>query len=471
MSMKKAPVRRPINAVIRLPLICLCAGGILFSCSRQDKDIPLSMQEYLNAAGRFWNFQGAVLAAKEGRVVFKAGYGLADAEKKIPNTPGTKYLIASITKTFTASAVLVLEEEGRLKLSDPIANYLEDFPPDTGAKITIHHILSHTSGIPEAAADPRSLGDLTRPRTPEELIVLFKDKPLEFEPGTGCRYSNSGYVLLGKIIERVSGRSYYDFVREKIFVPLGMKETGGGDDRDVAELAVGYREERDGHLVRAPVIHPSLGYSAGALYSTVEDLFKWDQGLDSEKILSGNSLKKMFTSYQDHYGYGWLIMNAWGRKSMGHGGGAPGFSSWIERWPRERAFVAVLSNNGRTPAGEVGRSLAAILFGQEYQLPESRKIIRLDPEVLDEYVGTYTIDARNSRRVVRQGQALFVERAGGQRYPIEPSDKDTFFFAHDRGASIRFFRDGAGEVSGHIFHQLGVDERAKKLTALLDRKD
>jgi D-alanyl-D-alanine carboxypeptidase len=164
-------------------------------------------------------------------------------------------------------------------------------------------------------------------------------------------------------------------------------------------------------------------------------------------------------------------MNAWERKSMGHGGGAPGFSSWIERWPGERAFVAVLSNNGRTPAGEVGRSLTAILFGQEYQLPESREIIRLNPEVLDEYIGTYRIDAQNSRRVVRQGQALFVERGGGQRYPIEPCDKDRFFFAHDRGASIRFIRNDAGVVTGHIFHQLGVDETAKKLTALLDRKD
>jgi hypothetical protein len=179
----------------------------------------------------------------------------------------------------------------------------------------------------------------------------------------------------------------------------------------------------------------------------------------------------MFTSYQDNYGYGWLIMNAWGRKSMGHGGGAPGFSSWIEHWPGEKAFVAVLSNNGRTSAGEVGRSLAAILFGLEYQLPESRMIKRLDPEALDEYVGTYRIDARNSRRVLRQGQALFVERAGGQRYPIEPSDKDRFFFAHDRGASIHFIRNDEGVVTGHIFHQLGVDETAKKLTSLLDRKD
>ncbi len=430
------------------------------------------MQEYLNAAVRFWNFQGSVLAAKDGRVVFKAGYGLADAEKKIPSTPATKYLIASITKTFTAAAVLLLEEEGLLKLSDPIAKYLEDYPPETAAKVTIHHLLSHTSGIPEAAADPRSLGDLTKPRTPEELIALFKDKPLEFEPGAGCRYSNSGYVVLGKIIECASGRSYYDYVREKIFLPLGMKDSGvGGADRDVAELAVGYIEGRDGRLVKAPIIHPSLGYSAGAFYSTVEDLLKWDQALDSAKLLSQGSLKKMFTPFQDHYGYGWLIMNAWGRVSIGHGGGAPGFSSWIERWPGERTFVVVLSNNGRTPTGEVGRSLAAILFDREYQFPESQEIIRLNPEVLDEYVGTYRIDAQNSRRVVRQGQALFVERSGGQRFPIEPYDKDMFFFAHDRGASIRFIRDDAGMVSGHIFHQLGVDETAKKLTALLDRKD
>jgi len=444
----------------------------LSSCSRQDADIPDGMRDYLNAACRFWNFQGSVLAAKDGRVVLKAGYGLADTDKKIPNTPATKFLIASITKTFTAAAVLILEEEGLLKLSDPIAKYLEDYPPETAAKVTIHHLLSHTSGIPDSAAGTRSLDDLTKPRTPEELIALFKDKPLGFEPGAGYHYSNSGYVVLGKIIERASGRSYYDYVREKIFLPLGMKESGvGGDDHDAPVLAVGSMQGRDGRLVRAPVIHPSLGYSAGAFYSTVEDLLKWDRGLDSTKILSRSALEKMFTSSQGNYGYGWLIMETWGRRDIAHGGGAPGFSSWVERWPDERAFVAVLSNNGRTPAGEIGRSLAAILFGQEYQPPQSREIIPMDPDGLDEYVGTYRIDAQNSRRIIRRGDALFAERAGGQRYPIVPYDKDRFFFAHDKGASIRFVRDDAGEVSGHVFHQLGVDETAEKLTALPDRKN
>lgn len=434
-------------------------------------EVRLKMQEYLDAACRFWNFQGSVLAAKNGRVILKAGYGLADVDGQIPITPETKFLIASVTKTFTAAAVMMLEEEGFLELNDPIGKYLKEYPPETASRITVHHLLSHTSGIPEAAADPGSLGDLARPRTPGELVALFKDKPLEFEPGTKSRYSNSGYIVLGQIIESVSGKPYYDFVRERIFLPLGMKKSGVcAGERPLPRSAAGYVEGRDGRLMKVPVVHPSLGYSAGAFCSTVGDLLKWDRGLHAAKVLPRASLERMFNASPGGFGYGWLIMEAWGRRSIAHGGGAPGFASWIERWPEEKVFIAVLSNNGRTPAGEIGRSLAAILFGRAYEIPRPLAAVSLSTDVLDEYVGTYRIDDRNTRRIIRQGRALFVER-GGQRYPIVPIEKDRFFFPHDRGASIRFIRDRAGVVTGHVFHQLGVDKAAEKLSDLLDRKD
>ena len=232
---------------------CILFAGLNPAVSfREDKDIPARMREYLDAACRFWNFQGSVLAAREGRVVLKVGYGLADVDGQIPITPETKFLIASVTKTFTAAAVMMLEEEGFLELNDPIGKYLKEYPPETASRITVHHLLSHTSGIPEAAADPRSLGDLARPRTPGELVALFKDMPLEFEPGTASRYSNSGYIVLGQIIESVSGKPYYDFVRERIFLPLGMKKSGVcAGERPLPRSAAGYVEGRDGRVLAA----------------------------------------------------------------------------------------------------------------------------------------------------------------------------------------------------------------------------
>ena len=468
--MERAPFRWRIKTTLLISWI-LFAGLNSTVSLREDGDILGRMKEYLSAACRFWNFQGSVLAAKNGRVILKTGYGPADVDGQVPNTPETKFPLASITKTFTAAAVMMLEEEGFLKLNDPISKYLEDYPPEAASRVTVHHLLSHTSGIPEAAADPRSLGDLSQPRTPGELVALFKDKPLDFEPGSEYRYSNSGYIVLGRIIESVSGKQYYDFVRERILLPLGMKDSGVcAGESPLPRSAVGYMEGRDGRLMKAPVVHPSLGYSAGAFCSTVGDLLNWNKGLDSAKILSQASLEKMFKPSLGGYGYGWLIMEAWGCKSIAHGGGAPGFASWIERWPDEEAFIAVLSNNGRTPAGEIGRSLAAILFGQAYELPRPLAAVSLSTDVLDEYVGTYRIDDRTTRRVVRQGRALFVER-GGRRYPIVPIEKDRFFFAHDRGASIRFIRNRAGMITGHVFHQLGVDKAAEKMTDPPARKD
>jgi CubicO group peptidase (beta-lactamase class C family) len=447
------------------PLLALLIVPPSFAVSPADKDTMAALQVYLDAAHTNWNFHGSVLAAKNGAVVLKRGVGLADISTKAANTSSTRFLIGSVTKTFTAAAILQLEEKGKLSLNDNIVKYLPEYPAKTGARITIHHLLSHTSGVPEAAAAPQQLGDIAKPKKPQDLIALFKDRPLDFEPGEKYQYSNSGYVILGAIIEKVSGKSYYDYVQDYIFRPLGMKDSGYSEDyNERPDFARGYGEGGDSRLVPAPYIHPSLGHAAGALYSTVEDMLKWDRALSSEKILSRGSLEKMFSPVKGNYGYGWLITETFGRMDIFHGGGTPGFSAWIERWPDEKTFVAVLSNTAAAPAGETGRSLAAILFGEKCEPPKARLAIRLDSKVLEDYVGIFRIDAENFRVISREGDSLFVSRNNGRKFPILPFAKNEFFFPNDKGASLRFTRDKSGRVDGQVFHQLGVDEKSVRLS-------
>lgn len=434
------------------------------AAAQADEGRAAALRAYLDAADTQWRFQGAVIAARNGRAVVERGIGLADLRTDAANTPATRFMIGSVTKTITAAAVLQLEEAGRLRLSDPIVKHLPDYPAASGSRITIQELLSHTAGVPEPAMDPRRTGEMSRPVGPAELLALFKDRPLDFEPGAKYRYSNSGYVILGMIIEKLSGMSYYDYVADRIFRPLGMKASGYREKgADPPEFARGLSEAPDGGLLPAPIIHPSWGYAAGALHSTVGDMLAWDRGLSAGKVLSPGSLEKMFRPVMGGYGTGWLIAETFGRKDQFHGGGVPGFSAWIERWPDDGAFVAVLGNVGSAPTGEIGRSLAAILFGERYEMPVARKAVKAGPKILDEYVGTFRIDGQTSRTVVREGNALYVARNGGRRVPILPFGKDGFFFPNDKGASLRFTRDKAGRVDGQVFHQLGVDERAVRI--------
>jgi CubicO group peptidase (beta-lactamase class C family) len=401
-SKKNQPALSPL-------IILLCITSLTFSCAKNK--VVDRMENYLNASHRVWNFHGSVVVARKGEVLLKKGVGMANAEKETRITPSTKFMIGSITKTFTAAAVMQLEERGLLSLNDPVTKHIPDYPDEAGEKITIHHLLSHTSGIPDIAANALHLGDTTKSRAPRDLIRLFQDEPLEFEPGENSRYSSSGYVLLGLIIEKVSGQTYYDYVRDHIFSSLNMNASGYCEDyHNHPGFAAGYIEASDGSLVSAPYIHPSLGYAAGGLYSTVEDMLKWDQALYSTKILSRSSLEKMLDPVKQTYGYGWMVMETWGRKDICHGGGTPGFNAWIERWVDDEVFTAVFSNNAWAPAGEIGRTLAAILFNQKYEIPRPRSIIKLDPSVCGDYPGVYRIDQNTYLLLVLINSRRHLER-------------------------------------------------------------
>jgi len=243
-------------------------------------------------------FNGSVLVAEKGAVLLKKGYGLAQMEWGIPNTADTRFRLGSITKQFTATLVLRQVEQGRIRLDGKLSDYLPDYRPDTGQKVTIHHLLTHTSGIPSYTDSPTFFSEVSRdPHPVDEFVKKFCSGDLEFEPGSKFHYDNSGYFLLGALLEKVSGRSYEQLLREEILDPLGMKDTGY--DRGETLLphrAAGYEKDLAGYR-NAPYLDMSLPYAAGALYSTVEDLYRWDQALYGTAVLSEASKERMFTPF------------------------------------------------------------------------------------------------------------------------------------------------------------------------------
>jgi CubicO group peptidase (beta-lactamase class C family) len=327
-----------------------------------EADVAGKIDEVMRARVKSDRFSGTVLVARGGEVIARRGYGMADLEHDVPNAPETKFRLGSVTKQFTAMAVLILQERGKLDVQEKVKTYLAD-SPGAWDDVTLHHLLTHTSGIPSYTGLPGYAAKMREPTTPDELLARFKDLPLEFAPGERFKYSNSGYAVLGKVIEAASGKGYAEFLGEAIFKPLGMNDTGY--DRAAPLLkhrASGYGRTPFG-LVNALFIDMSIPYAAGALYSTVDDLLVWDRALYTEKLVSKKSLDAMFTSNKDGYGYGWFITKASGRTVIGHGGGVNGFSTDIKRFPDEKLCVIVLSNVVGTPAGDVGRDLASAVLG------------------------------------------------------------------------------------------------------------
>lgn len=290
-------------------------------------------------------FNGSILVAKEGEILLRKGYGKADFKKRIPNTPATVFRLASVTKQFTAMAILILKEKGKLSVNDPLSKYIPDYPD--GDKITIHNLLTHTSGIAEYFRD--ELISWNHYYSLEELISLFKDNAQNFIPGERFQYCNSNYILLGYIIEKVSGIEYGNFVQQFIFTPLDMENSGyEGRKTKFKNLAVGYYSIKP-KPVEAFNFNMSIIYSAGGLCSTIDDLYKWDQALYTEKLVKSETLKKMFTPYSQaiNYGYGW---SGWINETstfdiMEHTGSFSGFSSYIYRDIRNQIFIIMLSNS------------------------------------------------------------------------------------------------------------------------------
>ncbi|MDB5242452.1 MAG: serine hydrolase, partial [Spirosoma sp.] len=310
---------------------------------------------------------------------------------KIPNTPDTRFRLGSITKQFTAMLIMQLVEQGKLKLDGKITDYLPDYPKITGDKITIHHLLTHTSGIPSYTGFPKFFENDSRdPYTPEAFIKKFADLPLEFEPSTKFSYDNSGYFLLGVIIEKVTGKTYATVLKENIFTPLKLSDTGYDlADPLIVKRAAGY-EKRNGGYVNAPYLDMSIPYAAGSLYSTVEDLYRWDQALYTDKLLPAKAKETMFTPFLANYAYGWGV----GKTKVGqlkdslllieHGGGINGFNTLISRVPKDRQLVILLNNTGSAPLNTIRTNILNILYGQPVDPPKKPVTDLLRQSILSE---------------------------------------------------------------------------------------
>ncbi len=316
------------------------------------------LDSYLTRLTRAQQFHGSVLVVRRGTILLSKGYGWANKEEQIPNSVHTRFRLASISKQFTALAIMQLQAQGKLKVHDPICNHLANCPSQWRG-ITIHHLLTHTSGLPNYTDFPSFGANRTVPTTPEGLIARFRHLRLLSSPGTVYTYQNSDYVVLGLIIEQVSQQTYADFLRTSIFEPLEMSTSGVAPSiADGTVDAVGYR------FLGQPArpLDPSTLYGCGSLASTVEDLYRWDQALSTETLLPASELEQIFTPYHQRYGYGWFIDQAGGRLKIGHPGKIDGFTNSIVRYPEEQVTVIVLSNLWTSDAEGISAHLANLVF-------------------------------------------------------------------------------------------------------------
>jgi CubicO group peptidase (beta-lactamase class C family) len=439
---------RPIAISFLLVTICVAQDNV----SRMDQVVHGYTDSKL--------FMGSVLVARDGKVLLSKGYGFADMEWDIPNSPTTKFRLASVTKQFTAACMLLLEERGKLKLDDPVKKYLTDAPA-AWDKITIFNLLTHTSGIPDYTGFYDYDSTEAIATIPEKLVARFRDRPLEFQPGEKWKYSNSGYVLLGYLIERISQQSYSQFVQENIFNPLGMKESGyDSSSAIIPHRASGYVSSPKG-VINASYIDMSVPFAAGGLYSTTEDLLRWEQGLMGGKLLSPASLQQMTTPFKGNYALGVGVNTVNGHKVISHAGSVEGFYTELEYYPEDKLTVVVLANlRVRTPEG-IARKLAAVAHGENVPLPTATKEITVSPAVLESYVGTYELKPSFNIVVTLEDGQLMMQATGQLKVPLF-AESETEFFLKVVDAQVEFFKNEKGEVAHLMLHQNGRDIKGIK---------
>lgn len=368
--------------LLRVAMVLVVCQQLLVA---QDK--AAKIQEFLSTAHKHRLFNGSALVAENGKVIYKSGFGMANMEWSIPNAPDTKFRLGSITKQFTAVLTLQLVEQGKLKLDGKISEYLPDYRKDVGERVTIHHLLTHTSGIPSYTSQPGFFENVSRnPFKVDDFVKKHASGDLEFEPGSRHSYNNSGYFLLGAIIERVTGKSYEQALKENILDPLGMKNTGyDRHDPLIQKRASGYAKTENGYN-NALYLDMSIPYAAGSMYSTVEDLYLWDQALYTDKVLSAKTKELMFQPFMDDYAYGWVVRNASFKQhdqpvpTISHGGGINGFSTVITRFPTEKNLIVILDNTGQN-VGRLNSGLTSILYDQPYDLPKMSIVSRLQKTI------------------------------------------------------------------------------------------
>jgi CubicO group peptidase (beta-lactamase class C family) len=421
--------------------------------AQQDAATRARLDEVATSYTKDNHFMGTVLVVEGDQVLLDKGYGMANLDWSIPNAPDVKFRLGSLTKQFTATLILLEQQDGKLSIDDPISKYLPD-APKTWDKITLANLLHHTSGIPNFTADPAFGVWRLAPHTPAEELAFFSAKPLDFAPGSKYSYSNSNYEVLGDILEKVSGKTYGELLRQRLFDPLGMKDTGlDADDLILPKRASGYAPSPAG-LIYARSESMTVPWAAGSLYSTTHDLLTWERGLFGGKILTPASLKLMTTPGKGNYGLGVEVAHVDGVTVVNHGGGIEGFNTHLSHVPEKDLTVVVLSNVSGGAPSAMAPQLVSVALGHPVVLAAERKPVPITPAELTKFAGAFTVGDFGTFTFVPSGNILELSAFGPPSpllYQGLKSGHPTFFFPLING-EIEFIPDSTGAISSLILH-------------------
>ena len=363
------------------------------------------LDEFVGSYGRNWGeahrFSGFVLVTHKGEAIYERGFGFADQQSRRPNTATTSFRIGSVTKQFTATAILKLEQDGKLAVTDTIGKHLPDYPA-VGRDITIHQLLTHTSGIPSYTGFPEIMKNRAQPIALADLVASFSSRPLEFKPGEKFNYSNSGYIVLGAIIEAASGQDYATYMKRHIFEPAGLRDTVVGDAPDAADRALAY-EVKDDQVVPAHAIDMSVPHAAGAVRSTARDLVAWHRVLAGESILSAASKDKMYRPEKDNYAYGWTLHELDGHRIISHGGGIDGFLTGYRRVMDADLVVVVWSNRSSRDVGKIAGNAVKAAFGADLPLADEPERVPFDATLVPRVAGSYQLSDAGRKQLTSVG--------------------------------------------------------------------
>lgn len=440
-----------------------------FVANAQVDSVPQKLDEYLLAANKVNRFNGNALIAQKGKMLLQKSYDYKNFATHVLNDSNTIFQIGSITKQFTAAVILKLQEERKLSVNDKLDTYFPQFK--YAREITIENLLTHASGIYNYTNDIDA-GDSAIACNPVDkqlaLDIMFKHK-LDFKPGTQFRYDNSGYYLLGLIIEKVTGKPYEQNVRDIIFKPLQMNHSlFDFKHSSDTNIATGYQKLNDSiqKVASAWRWDSTVSYAAGGVWSTTGDMYKWAQAIANKKILSANSWKAMLTPHLDKYGYGVYIDSLFGKRSIAHGGGLPGFIAYLNYYPDEDVTIILLNNQGwfDETLNPVNADLSAIIFHKPYELMRRHTGMKLPDEVLKKYVGQYDFDKKHHVYITLENNQLQIEapQGGLPRSPLFAEDQNNFYLKIIN-ARIEFVKDTSGNITELISHYEGKNDFCKKV--------
>ncbi len=425
--------------IIVLILGIYCTYGAAAQSLEAQADQIMAAQYKADGPG------ATILVAKDGKPVYRKAFGKANLELNVPMTPENVFELGSITKQFSAVAILMLMEQGKLSLSDEITKYIPDYPTH-GKKITIHHLLNHTSGIRSYTDVPGFKKMARTDMTPMELINAFKNEPMDFDPGEKWNYNNSGYILLGYIIEKASGKSYENFIEENIFKRLGMTHSWyGSKGQVIPNRASGY-QPAPGGFANADYLSMTLPYAAGSLMSTVDDMLLWSQAIHNNILITKENRQKAFTNYAlnngelVNYGYGWGPNDINGIVSIEHGGGIFGYTTMGIYIPAENLYVIVLTNNTAVSPGDVAIKIAALAAGKPYA---TKATAELTETQLKKWTGIYEFDKGMLREISFENGQLYSQRQGSNKMKLLATGPSAFTF--DGGFTQYEFSESQGK--------------------------